>query len=92
MFVNRDGIREDDAKVKAIMEWPTPMMVHGIHSFLGLANFYCHFINPHPVQSPAELTKLVASGWAFPPGLPSWEQIHTYEQMHLNGVSFYPGD
>ena len=30
MFVNQDGIRMDDSKVKAIMDWPTPTMVRGI--------------------------------------------------------------
>ena len=40
MFINRDGIRMDDSKVKAITDWPVPTMVRGVHSFLGLANFY----------------------------------------------------
>ena len=40
MFVNQDGIHMDDSKVKAIMDCPMPTMVHGVRSFLGLANFY----------------------------------------------------
>ena len=40
MFINRDGIRMDDSKVKAITDWPTPTTVRGVRSFLGLANFY----------------------------------------------------
>ena len=40
MFVNQDGIRMDDSKVKAITDWPTPTTVCGVCSFLGLANFY----------------------------------------------------
>ena len=54
MFVNQNGIKMDDTKVKAIMEWPTPTNVRGIHSFLGLANFYWHFIKDY-----AKLTKLL---------------------------------
>ena len=54
MFVNQNGIKMDDVKVKAIMEWPTPTNVRGIHSFLGLANFYWHFIKDY-----AKLTKLL---------------------------------
>ena len=52
MFVNRDGINMDNAKVKAITEWPIPTNVRGVHSFLGLANFYQCFIKDY-----AKLTK-----------------------------------
>ena len=37
----------DDAKVKAIMEWPAPTTVHGVCSFLSLANFYHRFIKDY---------------------------------------------
>ena len=47
MFVNPDRIHMDDAKMKAIMEWPAPMMVHSIQSFLGLTNFYHCFIKDY---------------------------------------------
>ena len=40
MFINRDSIHMDDSKVNAITDWPVPMTVCGIRSFLGLANFY----------------------------------------------------
>ena len=40
MIVERDGIKMDQEKVKAILEWPEPKTVKGIRSFLGLANFY----------------------------------------------------
>ena len=47
MFVNRDSIHMDDTKVKAITDWPTPTTVCGVHSFLGLANFYQCFIKDY---------------------------------------------
>ena len=40
MIVKCDGIKMDQGKVKAILEWPEPKMVKGVRSFLGLANFY----------------------------------------------------
>ena len=54
MFVNYDGIHMDDSKVKAIMDWPMLTTIHGICSFLGLANFYCCFIKDY-----TKLTKLL---------------------------------
>ena len=40
MIVRRDGIKMDQEKVKAILDWPELKMVKGVRSFLGLANFY----------------------------------------------------
>jgi hypothetical protein len=54
MIVFREGIKMDDAKVKAIREWPTPKTVRGVRSFLGLANFYRRFIEGY-----AQVARLV---------------------------------
>ena len=43
-IVSHEGVIMDDAKVSAITSWPTPHNVKDIQSFLGLANFYHHFI------------------------------------------------
>ena len=43
MTVGVNGIKMDDEKVKAILEWPEPKTVQGVRSFLGLANFYYRF-------------------------------------------------
>ena len=64
MFVNRDGIHMDDSKVKAITDWPAPTTVHGIHSFLGLANFYRRFIKDYATLA-KPLTDLTQKDKAF---------------------------
>ena len=64
MFVNQDGIRMDDIKVKAIMDWPTPTMVHSVRSFLGLANFYRCFIKDYATLA-KPLTDLTQKDKAF---------------------------
>ena len=49
----------DNSKIKAIKEWPMPKTVRGVWSFLGLANFYCRFIEGYAqvVQPLNDLTK-----------------------------------
>jgi hypothetical protein len=39
-----DGTKMDPAKVTTIQEWPTPMNIKDVQSFLSFANFYQRFI------------------------------------------------
>jgi hypothetical protein len=39
-----DGVAIDPAKIDAVSEWKQPQNVTNIKNFLGLAGYYCRFI------------------------------------------------
>ena len=44
MIVSDEGVHMSSEKVNAIKAWKEPKNVRGVRSFLGFANYYCHFI------------------------------------------------
>ena len=46
MIIKLGSLVMDPVKVAGIAKWPTPLTVKDVCSFLGFANFYCHFV-PH---------------------------------------------
>ena len=64
MTISAEGIRMNDNKVKAILEWPTPKTVCGVRNFLGLANFYRRFIKDY-AQVARPLNNLTKKDQAF---------------------------
>lgn len=42
--VSKDGLTVDSSKITAIKQWPQPTSITVVHSFHGLASFYCRFI------------------------------------------------
>ena len=44
VVIRPEGIKMEEEKVKGIVEWPTPKCVKDVQKFLGLANYYCRFI------------------------------------------------
>jgi len=44
VMIGLGGIKMEEEKVKGVLEWPTPKLVKDVQKFLGLANYYCQFI------------------------------------------------
>ena len=59
-----DGISVDLDKTKIVIDWPRPMTVTEICSFLGLAGYYRRFIEGYARLS-SPMTKLTRKGEKF---------------------------
>ena len=44
VIIGPKGIKMEEEKVKDVLEWPTSKCVKDVQKFLGLANYYCRFI------------------------------------------------
>jgi len=44
VVIGLEGIKMEEEKVKGVLEWPTLKCVKDVQKFLGLANYYCQFI------------------------------------------------
>jgi len=44
VVIGLEGIKMEEEKVKGVLEWLTPKCVKDVQKFLGLANYYCRFI------------------------------------------------
>ena len=42
--VSSDGVRPDDFKIRAVMDWPEPTTVKQLQGFLGLVNYFNRYI------------------------------------------------
>jgi len=42
--ISKDGLKMDEEKVKAVLDWPEPRNVKEVQSFIGLCNYYRLFI------------------------------------------------
>ena len=44
VVIGPEGIKMEEEKMKGILDWPTLKYIKNIQKFLGLANYYCQFI------------------------------------------------
>ncbi|MBW0552166.1 hypothetical protein O181_091881, partial [Austropuccinia psidii MF-1] len=52
--VSSDGLKMDSSKAQQILIWPQPKSIKALQSFLGFANFYCHFIKNNCSHFPSQ--------------------------------------
>ena len=64
MIVSCDGIKMDPSKVLAIWKWPNLTNVKQVRAFLGLGNFYQHFIKDYAIIA-CPLTDLTCKDTPF---------------------------
>ncbi|KYQ96678.1 LTR-retrotransposon skipper [Tieghemostelium lacteum] len=62
--ISRKGIEVCDDKIQSIKEWPVPINVKEVQSFLGLCNYYRQFV-PNYSQTTHYLTSLVEKNKKF---------------------------
>ncbi|UYV66747.1 hypothetical protein LAZ67_4002754 [Cordylochernes scorpioides] len=62
--VNKDGIRPDDDKIKAVSQFPIPKNLQQLRSFLGLSSNYRRFIKNY-VDIARPLNSLLSKGTKF---------------------------
>ncbi|KAJ8755156.1 hypothetical protein K2173_018954 [Erythroxylum novogranatense] len=63
-IVTGEGIQVDPRKVEAVLHWEAPRNVSEVRSFLGLAGYYCRFVEGFSLIS-APLTKLLRKDVPF---------------------------
>ena len=73
--VSQEGISVDPAKIDAILQWEQPKNVTEIHSFLGWAGYYRHFVENFS-RIAAQLTMLTRKDVIF-----EWDD--TYEPTFI---------
>jgi hypothetical protein len=79
--ITQEGLKMDDHKVKANLDWETPRLVSALRLFLGLASYYCKFIkNFAKIASP--LTNLLKKSF----GTYEWDEACNEAFETLKGI------
>lgn len=48
-IITNKGMKVDQSKIKAILEWPAPTNITELHGFLGLTNYYRKFVKDYGI-------------------------------------------
>jgi hypothetical protein len=79
--ITQEGLKMDDHKVKAILDWEPPRSVSALRSFLGLASYYRKFIKNF-AKIAAPLTKLLKKS----SGIYEWDEVCDEAFKTLKGI------
>ncbi|MBW0519297.1 hypothetical protein O181_059012 [Austropuccinia psidii MF-1] len=77
--VSSEGCKMDQAKSQQILNWPPPRNLKGLQSFLGFANFYCHFIKNYSKKI-SSLTSFLKKDSYFPLNEEALSQFHQLKE------------
>ncbi|MBW0572725.1 hypothetical protein O181_112440 [Austropuccinia psidii MF-1] len=77
--VSSEGLKGDQAKVQQILNWPPPRNLKALQSFLGFANFYCHFIKNYSKKI-SSLTSFLMKDSCFPLNKEALSQFHQLKE------------
>ena len=50
-IISKDAIRMDPYKLKIIQEWPQPLNLHELRSFIGMCSYYRRFIEKFSIKA-----------------------------------------
>ncbi|MBW0581389.1 hypothetical protein O181_121104 [Austropuccinia psidii MF-1] len=73
--VYSEGLKMDQANVQQMLNWPPPGNLKALQSFLGFANFYCHFIINYSKKINS-LTSFLKKDSRFPLNEEEFRQFH----------------
>ena len=61
--ISAEGIATDEGKIEAIKNWPTPITVTDVRSFLGFTGYYCRFIPKYCTGSKTPARTNIGRKW-----------------------------
>jgi hypothetical protein len=79
--ITQEGLKMDDHKVKAILDWEPPRSVSALRSLLGWASYYCKFIKNF-AKITAPLTNLLKKS----PRTYDWDKVCNEAFETLKGI------